>query len=130
MESESRFEGFAIVEVMGHRVFGGYVTTEYFGDKAMLKIALPERTCEVVVTERDKWMDGRHIPAGSRVRIVYPRFEKHVAVGALYCLTATTQANAEDTQPCEIEIIEIARAPVAQIAPAEVAIVVTDEEDE
>src|SRR5262245_55689676 len=71
-EQQAKFEGWAIVEMMGHRKEIGYVTTEYYGGASLLRVDTPgfdERDYEI---KRPQWMtiEGRYreVPAGSKVR--------------------------------------------------------------
>lgn len=65
---QAKFEGWATVELLGHRTERGYVTTQYFGSEPMFHIDTPE------VPERDVVLcDGgvfgsRWIGVGSTVR--------------------------------------------------------------
>lgn len=47
------FEGYAIVEIMGHQKAAGYVTTQYFGGTAVFRVVQPERDDE----DDDEWVD-------------------------------------------------------------------------
>ncbi len=38
------FEGYAIVEIMGHQKVSGYVTTQYFGGTAVFRVVQQELT--------------------------------------------------------------------------------------
>jgi len=75
MDSEAKqasFNGWAIVEMMGHRKEIGYVTTEAYGQAVMFRVdtpELPER--EVVLTRPDyAHVNGSFewVPQGSKVK--------------------------------------------------------------
>jgi hypothetical protein len=83
MDEQSKFEGWAVVEIMGHNREIGFVITEYFGGPALFRIdqpAFPEREYEL---ERPQWVDDRYCPIGTKVRRVHsskylkPRFKAH-----------------------------------------------------
>jgi len=42
MEAQAKFEGWAVVEIMGHNREIGFVTTEYFGGPALFRVDQPE----------------------------------------------------------------------------------------
>jgi hypothetical protein len=63
------FEGWAIVELMGHRRLAGYVREVELAGAAMLRLDVPERGDEPAATQ-------------------------FYSAGALYCLTPTTEDTA------------------------------------
>ena len=65
--SEPTFEGWAIVELMGHRKIAGYVTAEELGGTALLRVDVPGTNGKSVATQ-------------------------FYNPSALYCLTPTTEA--------------------------------------
>jgi hypothetical protein len=93
---QAKFEGWAVVEMMGHQREVGYVTTEYFGTAALFRVdtpELPERDYELV---RPEWtrQNGKivHAPAGSKVRrAAVPARTRLVAPGAIYAITPCTE---------------------------------------
>lgn len=88
---QASFEGWAIVEMMGHRKEIGYVTTQAFGQAVMFRVdtpELPER--EFVLTTPDH-ANGTWCPAGSKV--------KRGAVPARSCLVASSSLYA--INPCD-----------------------------
>lgn len=49
-EQQAKFEGWAVVEIMGHQKEIGYVTTQYFGPAGLFRVdrpELPEREFEL-----------------------------------------------------------------------------------
>jgi hypothetical protein len=82
---QSKYEGWAIVEVMGHRVMAGYVKTEYFGSVAMIHVTQPDVPAQERVLDRDQYIIG---------------------AGSIYQLTPCSEAAALKRQPETIEIIE------------------------
>jgi hypothetical protein len=68
METKA-FEGWAIVELMGHAVLAGYVTQESIAGTAMLRIDVPE-------------VEGQ------------PGFTKYQSGGSIYGITPTTEESA------------------------------------
>lgn len=103
---QSKFEGYAIVEIMGHQMVSGYVTTEAFGSVVMFKVVQQEIPATEKVLDRNQYVDGEYCPIGSRVRISRERAETYVGVGSVYRLTPCTEKQANESQPASVEIIE------------------------
>lgn len=79
-EQQSKFEGWAIVEVMGHNTFQGFVTTESFGGTVLFRVDVPEIPEETT----------KH---GKR-EAVQP-FTKLIGAGSIYCITPCTEDTAK-----------------------------------
>jgi hypothetical protein len=47
-QQQAKFEGYALVEIMGHQRVAGFVTTEYFGNVAVFHVVMPEVAAEEV----------------------------------------------------------------------------------
>lgn len=65
---QSKFEGWAIVEIFGHQRYAGYVTTEAFGQAVLFRVEVPplaER--ERIAKHYEYSSDGSSIPPGSVV---------------------------------------------------------------
>lgn len=69
MSDTKTFEGWAIVELMGHAVLAGYVSQEAIAGTAMLRIDVPD-------------VEGQ------------PGFTKYQSGGSVYGITPTTEGNA------------------------------------
>lgn len=115
------FEGYAIVEIMGHQKATGYVTTQYFGGTAIFRVVQQEYPVEEITLEADQWLDGERLYAGSKVRVSRPRAETFVAAASLYRMTPCTEQEANAMQPRKIEVLEraerkaIEQVPVATV---------------
>lgn len=105
-QQQAKFEGFALVEIMGHQRVAGFVTTEYFGNVAVFHVVMPEVPAEELEIQTHQWIDTERLEAGSRVRISRPKVEQFVAASSLYRLTPCTQADAVAQQPRVVEVIE------------------------
>ena len=58
-ENQNTFEGWAIVELMGHRKEIGYVTTENFGAASLFRVDRPELpTVESILESGEYDRDG------------------------------------------------------------------------
>jgi hypothetical protein len=98
-QQQANFEGWAIVEMMGHQREIGYVTTEYFGGAALFRVdapEIPERDAELNRPEYLIVEDScRLCPRGTKVRrLAIPAKTRFVAPGALYALTPCTEETA------------------------------------
>lgn len=93
------FEGYAIIEIMGHQRVAGYVTTQYFGSTAILRVVQQEVPPEEITLESDQWIDGERIYAGSRLKVSRPRAESYVAAASIYRMTPCTEHEANASQP-------------------------------
>ena len=105
MENQSKFEGYAIVEIMGHQTVAGYVTTEAFGSVVMFRVVQSEVPAEEKTLDRDEYMHGYSLPAGSRVRASRHRAETYVGAASVYRMTPCTEAEASARQPVEFEVL-------------------------
>jgi len=79
-EQQSKFEGWAIVEVMGHNAFQGFVTTESFGGTVLFRVDVPE-------------IPQQTTEAGTREAV--PAFTKLIGAGSIYCITPCTEDTAK-----------------------------------
>lgn len=130
MEQSAKFEGWALVELFGHQREAGFVTTQYFGDKAMFQVDVPEIAARQATLDRPRWVgnvlaligtvvEGEAIPG--RTRLVNP--------GAVYAMNPATEeavrAAIVRTVPREIKVISLPEN--AQLGAGDAA--VEDEED-
>ena len=92
MEHDAKFEGWALIELFGHQKEAGYVTTQYFGDKAMFQVDVPEIAAREETLTRPQWGETQLYPAGSviekqaiegRTRLINP--------GAVYAMNPATE---------------------------------------
>lgn len=112
MENQSKFEGWAVVEIMGHNKEIGYVTTEYFGGPALFRVdqpSLPEREYEL---KRPQWLDGQQCPAGTKVqRTELPGKTVWVGPPAIFRMTPCTEETArraiEELIPVPIKVLSM-----------------------
>lgn len=102
----AKFEGWAIVQQMGHKTVAGYVTTVYFGSVAMLRVVQQKRPPEEIIVDKDMYVNSFWIYAGSKVRISRQRAEQYIAASSLYAFTPCSEEEANASQPKTVEIIE------------------------
>ncbi len=98
-QAQAKFEGWAVVEMMGHQREVGFVTTEVFGAACLFRIdtpGLPEREYELPAPE---WVEtngvSRLAPKGAKVkREASPARSKLVGPPAIYAITPCTEETA------------------------------------
>lgn len=95
MEREqASFEGWAVIDVMGHQRYVGYVTTEAYGQAVLFRIDVPELEERERVTKRPGYAgdDGRYLPAGTTVKEgAVPGYTKLIGSGSIYAITPCTK---------------------------------------
>lgn len=116
-QTQSKFEGWAVVEMMGHQREIGYVTTEYFGGAALFRVDTPEIPERETELKRPDYLaiDGggyKELPAGTKVkRAAMPAKSRFVAPAALYALTPCSEETArkaiEENQPRPYIVLHI-----------------------
>lgn len=102
---QARFDGWAIVDVMGHQRYVGYVTTEAYGQAVLFRIDVPALEERERVTKRPGHYPGQgYLPAGTTVKEgAVPGYTKLIGSGSIYMLTPCTKDAAlvavEEMQP-------------------------------
>lgn len=97
---QSSFEGWAVVEMMGHRKEVGYVTTQAFGQAVLFRVDVPELPEREFVLESPEYAahngDGqRWCPAGTKVkRAASPARSCLVAPSSLYAINPCSESAA------------------------------------
>ena len=92
MDAPEKFEGWAIVELLGHARELGWVTTKYFGNQAMFQVdtpAIPER--EVTIFDgcyfENKWLGNGSIV----IKTAIPAKQRIVSSAAIYAINPSTE---------------------------------------
>ena len=94
---QSKFTGWAVVEMMGHRKEIGYVTTEAYGSAVLFRVdtpELPEREITLTSPEYVESAEGLHAwaPAGTKAkRAAVPARSCLVAPSSLYAMNPCTE---------------------------------------
>ena len=92
---QSKFEGFAIIEIMGHQKEIGYVTTAYFGGPALFRVDQPELPEREVTLQRPQYIGAAYCPPGTVVkREALPAKTSFVGPSAVFRLTPCTEETA------------------------------------
>lgn len=89
---QAKFEGWAVVEMMGHRKEIGFVTTEAYGAAVLFRVDTPELAEREYVLERPDYAGGRYCPIGTKVRRESaPASTCLVAPGSLYAMNPCSE---------------------------------------
>lgn len=108
MDQNSEFTGWAVVEVMGHNRYSGFVTTQAFGSVVMFKIHAPAVEPVEQVLDQERYINHSYVPAGSKLRVSRPEFCKYVGAGSVYAMTPCTEETALMGIPQVVEVVELA----------------------
>lgn len=96
-QQQANFEGWAIVEMMGHQTEIGFVTTQAFGQAVMFRIDTPGLPEREFVLNAPAWVDvgedGRSwVNEGAKIkRAASPARSRLVSPGALYAINPCTE---------------------------------------
>jgi hypothetical protein len=91
-QQAAKFEGWALIELFGHGSEAGFVTTQYFGDKAMFQVDVPELPAREEALKSPRYIDGRFCPEGTVVeREAVPGRTRLVNPGAIYAMNPATK---------------------------------------
>lgn len=110
MEQNAKFEGYAVVEIMGHQMAVGMVTTEAFGSVVMFRIVTPEVPETEMVTTADCRINYELIPAGSTISIKRDRAECYVGAASVYRMTPIR----EDELMCHAPLVKTVKIKAVQ----------------
>lgn len=120
---QSKFEGWAILEIFGHQRYAGFVSTQAFGTAVMFRIDVPALEERERVTNRPEYVKKQYVPAGTKVTEgPVQGYTKIFGAGAIYAMTPCTQEAAtkavEEIQERPVMAITLPEAK-ALAAPAE-----------
>lgn len=117
MDTQSTYDGWAILEIFGHQKYAGYVKTEYFGTAAMFRCDVPPLKERERVTRSGCYVetetDSRSwVPPGSTVKQPATQgYSKLFGVGAIYSMTPCDEAAAlkavEGLQPRSLMLVSL-----------------------
>ena len=102
---QARFDGWAIVDVLGHQRYVGYVTTEAYGGAVLFRIDVPALEARERVTKQPGYLSERgYCPAGTTVTEgAVDGYTKLIGAGSIYAITPCTKEAAlaalEQAQP-------------------------------
>lgn len=87
--AQQKFEGWAIVNVLGHQQHCGMVTTEYYGGTVLFRVATPELPARELVNEEKhgQSIGGQWIRPGHKVALgAVPASERLIGAGSIYSI--------------------------------------------
>lgn len=89
---QSAFEGYAVIEMMGHRKEIGFVTTQAFGQAVLFRVDTPELPEREYILQSPEYAGGRYCPVGTKVqRPSSPARSCLVAPSALYAINPCSE---------------------------------------
>lgn len=113
-QQQAKFDGWAIVDVMGHQRYVGYVTTEAYGQAVLFRIDVPALDARERVTVRPGYhpQDGTYLPSGTTVQEgAVDGYTKLVGSGSIYTITPCTKEAAlkavEASQPRPFMVVSL-----------------------
>lgn len=121
---QSKFEGYAVVELLGHRKEIGFVITQAFGPSVLFRVDTPELPDREYILETPQYVDGRFCPIGTKVkRPASPGRSCLVAPSALYAINPCSEEAAmlaiERSMARPLIILELPPEPEKALAAAE-----------
>jgi hypothetical protein len=94
---QAAYEGWAILELMGHQQEIGYVTTEAYGQAVLFRVDQPELPSREYALKRPAYGSGEWLPEGTKVRRDgSPARSRLISPGALYALNPCTEEAARE----------------------------------
>lgn len=118
---QGKFEGWAIVEMMGHQREAGYVTTEVYGIAVLFRVDVPEMPEQEEVLTRPEWSGREYLEVGSKVkRQKVPARSRLIAPAALYAINSATEQAVRECLAAKIErTLILLQAPERPALPAD-----------
>ena len=119
---QAEFSSWAIVDVLGHQRYVGYVRTEAYGQAVMFRIDVPELPEREYKLEAPEYVAHSWTPAGATVkRAATPGYTKLIGAGSIYSISPCDEPAAmkavEATQRAELKVIALPENHKALAAP-------------
>jgi hypothetical protein len=93
--AQAKFEGWAIVELMGHQTEIGFVTTENYGGASLFRVDRPPLEAREYTLERPEFVNHSFCPVGTKVqRPPIPPKSRLIGVGSIYAINPCDEASA------------------------------------
>jgi hypothetical protein len=113
-DQQSKFEGWAVIELFGHAREAGYVTTDNFGTGALFRVEVPPLPEREITLIRPQWIDGELVGAGSKIqRGAVEGRTRFIGPGAVYAMNPCSQDAAmkaiEAMSSREVQVIELVK---------------------
>lgn len=93
---QSRFQGWAHLELFGRDEIAGYVTTLTFGTAVMFHIVLPKGLYWTWTLEQQDYFQGEYWDPGTVVRCPVRSIDTYVSPGSIFRLTPVTKERVEE----------------------------------
>ena len=91
-QPQAKYEGWTLIELFGHGTEAGYVTTQYFGDKAMFQVDVPEIPAREETLESPRYVAQRFLPEGAVIeREAIAGRTRLISPGAVYAMNPATK---------------------------------------
>lgn len=91
-QQQAHFDGWAIVDVMGHQRYIGYVTTEAYGAAVLFRVDVPALDERERTTKRPGYIGDAYYPAGTLVKEGGVQgYTKLIGSGSIYMLSPVTK---------------------------------------
>jgi hypothetical protein len=109
---QAKFDDWAIVEVMGHQRYAGYVTTENYGNAVLFRVDVPEQPARERVTLRSGYVDGEWVEAGTTIAEgATSGYSKLIGAGSIYAITPCSEEAArravDEIQPRALKVVSL-----------------------
>jgi hypothetical protein len=132
---QAKFEGWAIVDVLGHQRYVGYVTTEAYGAAVLFRVDVPALEERERVTKRPGYAGDRYCPAGTTVKEgAVAGYSKLIGSGSIYSISPCTKdaalAAVEELQARPLMSLSMPPESALPAADAHLADEEEDDEDE
>jgi len=85
---QSKFEGRAIVDVLGHQRYVGFVTTEAYGQAVLFRVDVPALEARVRESKAGEYVNDRWVPAGTKITEGASQgYSKLIGAGSIYAIS-------------------------------------------
>lgn len=118
-ENQAKFDGWAIVDVLGHQRYVGYVTTEAYGQAVLFRVDVPQLEARERETKRPGYFGGRYLPAGATVKEgPVDGYTKLIGSGSIYSITpCTKEAALAAVEEAQVRPLMSVSLPEGQLLP-------------
>jgi hypothetical protein len=113
-QEQAKFNGYAIVDVLGHQRYVGYVRTEAYGAAVLFRVDVPELPAREYTLKEPQYVkeaEGLQLwaPVGATVkREATPGYTKLIGAGSIYSISPCDEAAA-------LEAIEATQRPALKL---------------
>lgn len=116
LTEQSKFDGWAIVDVLGHQRYVGYVTTQVYGQAVLFRVDVPGLMPRERTTVRPGYIGDTYAPAGTVVKEgAVAGYTKLIGSGSIYTITPCTKDAAlkavEDMQARPLMSLQLPEQP-------------------